>query len=192
MTDYKKILEEPTMKKVQEIISKAIEEKKELKILENVETNLENFIISDDDFCEYIHDLDELLEDVTMVLSGEDLSQFGYLQPSSFTKDDLFQILTLLTPIGRYLQKNVKEDSDPFSEHLEWIDYNLRDTWKKIFGLKLNRSDAWLELGKNWEDRLEKIDLPKKQFLQKDTKEAIIWGVLAIGSLAFLMYAVFD
>ena len=77
MTDYKKILEEPTMKKVQEIISKAIEEKKELKILENVETNLENFIISDDDFCEYIHDLDELLEDATMVLSGEDLSQFG-------------------------------------------------------------------------------------------------------------------
>ncbi len=192
MTDYKKILEEPTMKKVQEIISKAIEEKKELKILENVETNLENFIISDDDFCEDIHDLDELLEDVTMVLSGEDLSQFGYLQPSSFTKDDLFQILTLLTPIGRYLQKNVKEDSDPFGEHLEWIDYDLRDTWKKIFGLKLNQSDAWLELGKNWEDRLEKIDLPKKQFLQKDTKEAIIWGVLAIGGLAFLMYTVFD
>jgi len=186
MTDYKKILEEPTMKKVQEIISKAIEEKKELKILDNVETNLENFIISDDDFCEYIHDLDELLEDVTMVLSGEDLSQFGYLQPSSFTKDDLFQILTLLTPIGRYLQKNVKEDSDPFGEHLEWIDYDLRDTWKKIFGLKLNRSDAWLELGKNWEDRLEKIDLPKKQFLQKDTKEVIIWIVLAIGCWGFI------
>ena len=190
MTDYKKILEEPTMKKVQEIISKAIEEKKELKILENVETNLENFIISDDDFCEYIHDLDELLEDATMVLSGEDLSQFGYLQPSSFTKDDLFQILTLLTPIGRYLQKNVKEDSDPFSEHLEWIDYDLRDTWKKIFGLKLNRSDAWLELGKNWEDRLEKIDLPKKQFLQKDTKELIIWIVLAIGCWGFIMLVV--
>ena len=186
MTDYKKILEEPTMKKVQEIISKAIEEKKELKILDNVETNLENFIISDDDFCEYIHDLDELLEDATMVLSGEDLSQFGYLQPSSFTKDDLFQILTLLTPIGRYLQKNVKEDSDPFSEHLGWIDYDLRDTWKKIFGLKLNRSDAWLELGKNWEDRLEKIDLPKKQFLQKDTKELIIWIVLAIGCWGFI------
>jgi len=192
MTDYKKILEEPTMKKVQEIISKAIEEKKELKILENVETNLENFIISDDDFSEYIGDLDDLLEDATMVLSGEDLSQFGYLQPSSFTKDDLFQILTLLTPVGRYLQKNVKEDSDPFSEHLEWIGYNLRDTWKKIFGLKLNQSDAWLELGKNWEDRLEKIDLPKKQFLQKDTKELIIWGFLAIAGLAFLMFVVFD
>ncbi len=190
MTDYKKILEEPTMKKVQEIISKAIEEKKELKILENVETNLENFIISDDDFCEYIHDLDELLEDATMVLSGEDLSQFGYLQPSSFTKDDLFQILTLLTPIGRYLQKNVKEDGDPFGEHLEWIDNELRDTWKKIFGLKLNRSDAWLELGKNWEDRLEKIDLPKKQFLQKDTKELIIWIVLAIGCWGFIMLVV--
>jgi hypothetical protein len=185
MTDYKKNLEEPTMKKVQEIISKAIEEKKELKILDNVETNLENFIISDDDFCEYIHDLDELLEDATMVLSGEDLSQFGYLQPSSFTKDDLFQILTLLTPIGRYLQKNVK-DGDPFGEHLEWIDNELRDTWKKIFGLKLNRSDAWLELGKNWEDRLEKIDLPKKQFLQKDTKELIIWIVLAIGCWGFI------
>jgi len=192
MTDYKKILEEPTMKKVQEIISKAIEEKKELKILDNVETNLENFIISDDDFSEYINELDDLLEDATMVLSGEDLSQFGYLQPSSFTKDDLFQILTLLTPVGRYLQKNVKEDSDPFDGYLDWIGYDLRDTWKKIFGLKLNRSDAWLELGKNWEDRLEKIDLPKKQFLQKDTKEAIIWGVLAIGGLAFLMYAVFD
>ncbi len=186
MTDYKKILEEPTMKKVQEIISKAIEEKKELKILDDVETNLENFIISDDDFSKYIHDLDELLEDATMVLSGEDLSQFGYLQPSSFTKDDLFQILTLLTPIGRYLQKNVKEDSDPFGEHLEWIDNELRDTWKKIFGLKLNRSDAWLELGKNWEDRLEKIDLPKKQFLQKDTKELIIWIVLAIGCWGFI------
>ena len=190
MTDYKKILEEPTMKKVQEIISKAIEEKKELKILDNVETNLENFIISDDDFSEYIGDLDDLLEDATMVLSGEDLSQFGYLQPSSFTKDDLFQILTLLTPIGRYLQKNVKEDSDPFSEHLEWIDYDLRDTWKKIFGLKLNRSDAWLELGKNWEDRLEKIDLPKKQFLQKDTKEVIIWIVLAISCWGFIMLVV--
>jgi len=107
-----------------------------------------------------------------------------------FTKDDLFQILTLLTPVGRYLQKNVKEDSDPFDGHLEWIGYDLRDTWKKIFGLKLNRSDAWLELGKNWEDRLEKIDLPKKQFLQKDTKEVIIWIVLAIGCWGFIMLVV--
>ena len=57
---------------------------------------------------------------------------------------------------------------------------------EKNFGLKLNRSDAWLELGKNWEDRLEKIDLPKKQFLQKDTKELIIWIVLAIGCWGFI------
>ena len=105
MTNLKNELEESKMKTVQEIIAKAIEEKMELKIDENLETSLKNFTISHEEFSDYAELVSDLLSFSGMTLAQllfsiapEDFdfrkpemnSYYSSLEKCDFTKEDFF------------------------------------------------------------------------------------------------------
>jgi len=164
MTNLKKQLGEPTMKKIQEIISKAIENKMELKIDDNLETNLENFTISHDDFWDYINVISDLLSYSQMTLSKTEMnSYYSSLEKCDFTKNDFFDYLTLEGQIWKVLDENVLDkeyvrDAYDYSLENDFDDF-MTGNREKVFELNFDQTDVWKEL----EQRIEK-GIGKKKY----------------------------
>ena len=157
MINLKTQLEEPIMKKVQEIITKSIEEKMELKIDDNLETNIENFTISHDDFLDYVDLISDLLSYSQMTLSKSDMnSYYSSLEKCDFTNDDFINYLALESQIWKVLDENVLDKEfvvDVHSHRLENdFDDFMTDNRKKVFELNLDQTEVWKEL----EPRIEK------------------------------------
>jgi hypothetical protein len=165
MINLKKQLEESKMKKIQEIISKAIENKMELKIDENLETNIENFTISHDDFLDY-HDLvSSLLSFSEMTLSKSDMNNYySSLEKCNFTNDDFINYLVLESQIWKVLDENVQDKEfvgDVYSYRLENdFDDFMTDNRKKVFELNLDQTEVWKELEPRIENGIGKKKYP--------------------------------
>ena len=164
MTNPKSQLEEPMMKNIQEIISKAIENKMELKIDDNLETNLENLTIFYEDFSDYVDLISDLLSYSQMTLSKTEMnSYYSSLEKCDFTNNDFFDYLTLEGQIWKVLDVNVLDKElvrDFYSYRLENdFDDFMTGNREKVFELNFDQTDVWKEL----EPRIKK-EIGKKKY----------------------------
>ena len=184
MINPKTQLEEPIMKKVREIITKAIEEKHELKLFDDKDTELENFVINNDEFWEYINIVRALLNYSEQVLSINGKSSF--FDKYDFTEEDFFQYLTLIGQIWKVLDENIpdKEYSKNAFFHIEDdFDDFMTGIRRKIYELNFDKTEVWKELEKRiGKDILEPkdimIDETRCPKCQSTNRAEILWGTV--------------
>ena len=167
MTNLKKQLEEPLMQKIYKIITKTIEEKHELKLLEDVETDLENYVINDDEFSDYVDLVSGLLSFSGMTLSQTPMNnRFAYLEKCDFTKEDFFYYLTLENQIWKVLEENVLDKELVSDYHCCRLDNHfddiMTDNRKNVYKFNFDQTEVWKEL----EPRIEK-GIGDKGYLEK-------------------------